>query len=202
MSKNRDPLALSPNWHVDCTLAHELPDDRVVSSRFLFNLPVGAVTMALLVFFGLKLSTDLSLRFEIANSARRIADSRVEVASIKQMQREYTVVAAKIEHAHALARNRLFVYHFTTQLGRTRPEQMVINSIESTETSIIVRGTLGESSERATLLIGQYVTLLAKDPDIGPHFRKDGINVTSFDRNRATDQQNFEITFVFGPNPS
>ena len=104
--------------------------------------------------------------------------------------------------AHALARNRLFVYHFTTQLGRTRPEQMVINSIESTETSIIVRGTLGESSERATLLIGQYVTLLAKDPDIGPHFRKDGINVTSFDRNRATDQQNFEITFVFGPNPS
>ena len=121
MSKNRDPLALSPNWHVDCTLAHELPDDRVVSSRFLFNLPFGAVTMALLVFFGLKLSTDLSLRFEIANSARRIADSRVEVASIKQMQREYTVVAAKIEHAHALARNRLFVYHFTTQLDLTIP---------------------------------------------------------------------------------
>jgi len=202
MSRNRDPLALSPHWHVDCTLADELPDDRVVSSRFLFNLPFGAVTLALFVLVGLNLSTDLSLRFEIANSTRRIADSRVEVANIKQMQRDYTVVAAKIESAHTLARNRLFVYQFTTQLGRTRPEQMVINSIESTDSGIVVRGTLGESSERATLLIGQYVAQLAKDPEIGPHFRKDGINVTSFERNRATDQQNFEITFLYAPYPS
>lgn len=202
MSKNRDPLALSPNWHVDCSLVDELPDDRVVSSRFLFNLPFGAVTLAVFVFFGLKLSTDLSLRFEIANSTRRIAESRLEVANIKQMQRDYTVVAAKIELAHSLVKSRLFIYHFTTQLGRTRPESMVINSIESTEYSIVVRGTLGESSERATLLIGQYVDQLTKDPAIGPRFRKDGINVTSFDRNRATDQQNFEITFLLGANPT
>src|ERR1035437_10103370 len=89
MSKSRDPLALSPHWHVDCSLVAELPDDRVVSSRFLVNLPFGAVTLVLLVLFGLKLSNDLSLRFEIANSDRRMADSRVEVASIKQMQLDY-----------------------------------------------------------------------------------------------------------------
>lgn len=200
MSKSRDPLTLSPHWHVDCSLVAELPDDRVVSSRFLVNLPFGAVTLALLVLFGLKLSTDLSLRFEIANSDRRMADSRVEVASIKQMQLDYIGASSKIELAHRLINNRLFVYHFTTELGHTRPEQMVINSIESTDTGVIVRGTLGESSERATLLIGEYVKQLGKDPEIGPRFKE--INVTSFERNRATDQQNFELTFVFLPRTS
>lgn len=43
---------LSPNWHVDCRLPDELPDDRVVSSRFLLNLPFGAITLVLMVFFG------------------------------------------------------------------------------------------------------------------------------------------------------
>ena len=195
MSKNRDPLALSPHWHVDCRLADELPDDRVVSSRFLVNLPFGAVTLMLLVFFGLKLSTDLTLRFENANADRRMADSRVEVANIKLMQLDYIGAAAKIEMAHNLIRNRLFVYHFTTELGHTRPEQMTINSIESTDSSVVVRGTLGESSERATLLISKYVEQLSKDPEIGPRFKE--INVTSFERNRATDQQNFELTFRF-----
>ena len=85
MSKSRDPLALSENWHVDCALAAELPDDRVVSSRFLINLPFGAITLALLVFFSLKLSTDLSLRNLIADWNRRLYDSRLQVAAIKQM---------------------------------------------------------------------------------------------------------------------
>ena len=77
----------------------------------------GAVTLVLMVLFGWYLYKDLNLRFEIANASRRIADSRVEVAGINQMQRDYIVAANKIELAHTLVRNRLFVYHFTTELG-------------------------------------------------------------------------------------
>ena len=196
MSKSRDPLALTAHWHVDCALEAELPDDRVVSSRFLFNLPFGAVTLVLLIFFGLKLSTDLSLRSFIADWGRRLSDSRVQVATIKQMQRDFAVVSSKIEQVHRLARSRMLVYNFTTELGRTRPEQMTISSIESTATGVVVRGTLGESSERATLLIGQYVAQLSKNPEYSPKFE---ITVTSFERDRASDQQNFELSFRFLP---
>lgn len=196
--KSRDPLALSEHWHVDCRLEAELPDDRVVSSRFLVNLPFGAVTLALAVFFGLEMSKDLSLRSFIADWSRRIADSRIQVAAIKQMQRDYTVLSAKIEMAHQLVWNRLFLYGFTSQLGRTRPDQMVINTIESTPTGVVVRGTLGESSETATQLIGQYVKQLSQDPEFKPLFE---ITVTSFERDRNTDQQNFEITFRLLPPP-
>ena len=194
MRKSRDPLALSDHWHVDCRLEAELPDDRVVSSRFLVNLPFGAVTLGLLVLFGLNLSTDLSLRNFIADWSRRLSESRVQVAGIKQMQRDYAVVSAKIEQAHILVKNRLFVYNFLNELGRTRPDQMVVNSIESTGQSIVVRGTLGESSEKATLLIGQYVAQLSKNPELSSRFE---ITVTSFERERGTDQQNFEVTFRF-----
>ena len=197
MSKSRDPLALSDHWHVDCRLDAELPDDRVVSSRFLINLPFGAITLGLMVLFGLNLSTDLSLRNFIADWDRRLYDSRMQVAAIKQMQRDYTVVSSKIEMAHNLVRNRLFISNFLTELGRTRPDQMAINSIDSTLQGVVVRGTLGESSERATLLIGQYVAQLSKDPELGPRFE---ITVTSFERERGTDVQNFEITFRLLPN--
>lgn len=199
MSKNRDPLALSDHWHVDCALVTELPDDRVVSSRFLFNLPFGAVTLVLIVIFGLKFSTDLSLRGFISDWNRRLSDSRVKVAEIKQMQRDYSVVSSKIEMAHRLVQNRLFIYDFTVELGRSRPESMVINSIESSSMGVVVRGTLGESSERATLLIGQYVALLTKNPAFGPRFE---ITVSSFERDRTSDQQNFELNFRFLPPPA
>jgi hypothetical protein len=199
MSKNRDPLALTDHWHVDCALVTELPDDRVVSSRFLFNLPFGAITLVLLVVFSLRLSTDLSLRGFIADWGRRLSDSRVQVAGIKQMQRDYAVASSKIEMAHTLVHNRLFIYDFLTELGHTRPEAMVINTIDSTAYGIVVRGTLGESSDRATLLIGQYREQLIKDPQFGPRFE---ITVTSFERDRASDQQNFELTFKFLPNAS
>src|SRR6185295_6591872 len=119
MSKNRDPLALSAHWHVDCALVNELPDDRVVSSRFLVNLPFGAITLVLLVIFGLKLSNDLSLRMFISDWGRRLADSRIQVAGIKQMQRDYTGASNKIEQASRLAHNRVAVYDFMTALAHT-----------------------------------------------------------------------------------
>ena len=194
MSKNRDPLALSAHWHVDCALINELPDDRVVSSRFLVNLPFGAVTLILLVIFSLKLSNDLSLRTFIDDWGRRLADSRIQVAGIKQMQRDYTVASYKVEQAHRLAYNRVM-----TELAHTRPEQMAVSNVESTATGIVVRGTLGESSERSTLLIGKYVEQLAKNPQFAQRFE---ITVTSFERDRATDQQNFELTFRLLAPPS
>ena len=196
-NQSRDPLVLSPHWHVDCRLPTELPDDRVVSSRFLVNLPFGLITLGLVVFFGWLLSTDLSLRSNIADWARRLSDSRIEIANIKQQQREYTTLAFKIETAHNLMKNRLFVSHFMTQLSRSRLGSMVIDNVESFDSNLIVRGSLDGTAEQATRAIGSYVEQLRKDPAIGEKF--DSISVTNFDRAQGGNQQNFELTFKFKP---
>ncbi|MEI7552277.1 MAG: hypothetical protein WCL24_08090 [Verrucomicrobiota bacterium] len=199
-NQSRDPLVLSAHWHVDCRLPAELPDDRVVSSRFLVNLPFGMATLGLLIFFGWLLSTDLSLRGNIADWSRRLSDSRVEVATIKQQQREYAALAFKIEAAHTLMKSRLFVSHFMTQLSRSRPGPMIIDNVESFDANLIVRGTLGGSAEQATRAIGVYLDQLRQDEEIGPHF--DSIAVTNFDRAPSGNQQNFELTFKFKPEGS
>jgi hypothetical protein len=199
-NQSRDPLELTPHWHVDCRLPGELPDDRVVSSRFLVNLPFGLITLGLLVFFGWLLSTDLSLRSNIADWGRRISDSRIEVATIKQQQRDYTTLAFKIEAAHNLMKSRLFVSHFMTQLSRSRLGPMVIDNVESFDANLIVRGSLGGTAEQASRAIGTYLDQLRKDPEIGQHF--DSIIVTNFDRAPGGTQQNFELTFKFKPEGS
>lgn len=199
MAKNqsRDPLVLSPNWHVDCQLSSELPDDRVVSSRFLLNLPFAAVTLALLVIFFWELSTDFSLNAAISDRARKINDSRVQIATIKQQQRDYTGYAFKIEAAHNLVKNRLYVSHFMSELSVARPGPMVIEAVEMIESSIIVRGTLTGSAEDSTSLVSAYLKRLHADPEIEKRFQT--VLLTSFERARSMDVQNFELTFRFKP---
>jgi hypothetical protein len=201
MAKNqsRDPLLLSPHWHVDCRLPGELPDDRVVSSRFLTNLPFGLVALGLFVFFCWQLSSDLSLRSNVSDLARRTAESRVTMATIKQQQRDYTGLAFKIEIAHQLMKNRLFISHFMNQLSRERPKTMVIESVEGLESTVVVRGSMQGAAEQAGAEIGNYVEDLRKDNEIGPRF--ESILVSNFERPPGGDRQNFELTFKFKPEP-
>ena len=197
MAKNqsRDPLVLNPHWHIDCRLPGELPDDRVVSSRFLVNLPFGLVTIGLFIVCGWELSTDLSLRANVDDLARRLRESRVEMANIKQQQRDYTTMAFKIETAHTLMNNRLFVSHFMSQLSRERPPSMVIEDVEALNAVLIVRGNIGGAAERAGAEIGNYREQLRKDPLIGPKFET--ILVSNFERPPGGNRQNFELTFKF-----
>ena len=197
MAKNqsRDPLILSPNWHIDCRLPTELPDDRVVSSRFLVNLPFGLMTLGLLVFCGWELSTDLSLRANVDDLSRRLKESRVEMANIKQQQRDYTTMAFKIETAHTLMNNRLFVSHFMNLLSRERPASMVIEDVEALNTVLVVRGSMSGAAEQAGAQVGNYVEQLRKDPQIGPRFET--ILVSNFEHPPGSERNNFELTFKF-----
>ncbi|MDB6093769.1 MAG: hypothetical protein JWM32_1331 [Verrucomicrobia bacterium] len=197
--QSHDPLVLSSHWHVDCRLPAELPDDRVVSSRFLLNLPFGALTVGLLVFFCWELSTDLTLNANISEYSRKLNDSRVQLSTIKQQQRDYTGLAFKIESAHTLMKNRLFVSHFMSQLSRSRPDSMVIEAVDSLDSYIIVRGGLTSTAEEGTRMVGNFLAKLREDPEIGPRF--ESILLSSFERTRSGNEQAFELTFRYKDNP-
>jgi hypothetical protein len=196
MSKERDPLGLTSHWHVDLRLVAELPEDNVVGTRFLINASCSALAFGTFLYAGWLGYLNFSLRHQIHDWEQRIADNRAEVADIKHMQREYAVESAKIDQAFALVKPTLFVSGFIADLGRTRPEQIVIDTIEWTDGGIIARGNVRESSQRATQLLGNYAKQLVKDEKIGPIFRE--IALTSLDRGSGanTDEAlNFELTF-------
>ena len=194
MSRERDPIGLSPHWHVDVRLVAELPEDNVVGTRFLINVVFSAVALGMLLYAGWMVALNRSLHQQIGDWEQRIVDNRAEVADIKHMQREYAVESAKIDQAYTLVKPTLFVSGFVADLGRTRPEQVVIDTIEWTEGGVIVRGNVRENSQRATLLLGNYAKQLVRDEKIGPLFRE--IVLTSLDRgNNAGELLNFELTF-------
>lgn len=194
MNKERDPLGLSSHWHVDLRIVAELPEDNIVGTRFIINAAFGVVALAALLY-AIWLGKQFGyLKDEIERWDRLQADKRAEVAEIKYMQREYAVEAAKIDQAHALVKPTLFVSGFIADLGRTRPEQVVIDSIDSSEAGITVRGNVRESSQRATRLLGNYAKQLSSDPKIGPLFQQ--IVLTSLDRGSNTEEVlNFELAF-------
>lgn len=193
MKRSLDPLALSPAWHVDCRLTDELPEDRLVGTRFLVQVFSTALALTALLFAGWQAYVNASLRLQIRDWERRIDDNRAEVREINRLQREYAAEAAKIDQAWTLVRPQLFVSGFLENLGRTRPEPMTLDSIEWNDAGISVRGNLRESSERASRLLGGYVEQLRHDEAIAPLFRE--IVLTDIDRGAGTGVLRFEIVF-------
>lgn len=197
MSKNRDPLALSRHWHVDCRIEDELPDDNVVRTRFLINVVFGVAAVALIIYTGLLFVQWVSLRDQIRLWEQRISDNRGEVSDIKRMQVEYSAEAGKIDQAYALVRPLFNISSFISSIGRTRPEPMSIDIIEWNEAGITMRGGLNESSEQASLTLGNYVNTLKLDDRIGPLFRE--IRLTGADRGTSGDVFKFEVAFYLKP---
>jgi hypothetical protein len=186
MSRSRERLFLTPNWHVDCRLVAELPEDSVVGIRFITYAVSCAIALAAVLFTGWYVYADLSLRHQIDDAAQRLEDDRWEVIEIRRLQRFYEIETKKIESAYSEMRNPILLSGFTNELGRTLPERMVIDSIDFADGRILIRGRLRESSEQASILLGKYLEQLRSDPEVGPYFTT--INVTGLDRSTEDDQ--------------
>ena len=197
MKRSRDPLNLSPHWHVDCRLEAELPEDNIIGTRFLVNMAFTVLAIGALGFTGWLGFHNFSLRYEINDWEQLINENRAAMGEIQQMGQDYALEADKIDQAYTLIRPQLFVSGFISNLGRTRPEQVVIDIIEWNDAGIVVRGSLQEQSERATKILGLYVESLRRDRSIMPNFRE--ISLTDLDRGSSGDTIKFEIVFRLKP---
>jgi hypothetical protein len=194
MKRSRDPLGLNPHWHVDCRLEEDLPEDNIVGTRFLINVVFSAVALAAVLFAGWLGYLNLSLRHQIRDWEQRIKDNRSEVRDIQRMQQEYAVEAAKVDQAYQLVRPQFYVTGLIADLGRTRPDPVVIDIVEWNEVGVVVRGTLKASMEQATGTLGQYVKKLSADEKLGPLFER--IQLRDFDRGETGEATKFEIWFT------
>ena len=177
-----------------------MPEDNVVGTRFLINTFFGAVAFATLLFAGWLGYVDLTTWRQMRDWEQRIKENQAEVRDIQRMQRDYTVESAKIDEAYKLIQPQLRVYEFIQTLGRTRPPQLVIDSIDWNEATIIVHGNLRGESEQASALLSNYVRTLAKEAKMGAVFREPP-RLTGFDRGASNDVINFEISFYLVKQP-
>lgn len=186
MSNARDRLFLTPHWHVDCRLVAELPEDSVVGIRFMTYAVSCAVALAAILFTGWYVYADISLRRQIDEASQRLEDDHWEVIEIRRLQHFYENASKLIESAYNEMKNPFLISGFTSELGRTLPDRMAIDTIEFGDGKIVIHGRLRESSEAASILLGKYLDRLRADTAVGPHFTS--INVTDLDRSTEDDQ--------------
>jgi hypothetical protein len=190
---SRERLLLGPNWHVDCRLVVELPEDSIVGVRFTIYVISCVIAFSALLFTGYLAYLDLNIRHQIADWNQKIEEDKWEELAIKIRQHNYETEASKIESAFTQMKNPVFISGFISEIGRTLPSQMVVDSIDWNEGTVIVKGGLRETSEHASMLLGDYVDKLRSNPEIGPHFSS--INLTGAERSTQDEQAMiFEIT--------
>ncbi len=197
MSSEGNPLDLSVHWHVDCRLVAELPEDSVVGTRFLINAGIGTATVAILLGTIWLAYVNLATRETIRDWEHRIADRRSEITEVENLQLAFNRESTAIDAAYDLIHSPLVLTDFVQQVGRARPDLMVIDLIERSSNILILRGSLRESSERASRLLGAYVQQLKDNPAASAPFQD--IVLTSIERISESDQIRFEITFRFKP---
>jgi hypothetical protein len=193
MSRSRDPLTLSPHWHVDYRIEAELPEDTIVGRRFLINGGFTILLIAALGWAGFVAFQTLEQNRLIRELERTINDSRPEVSRIDKLQADFDAAARKIDQAFTLVRPRLFVSGFVASIGRTRPPQMAIDLLDWNDTAIVLRGGLRERNTGASKILGEYVETLRNDPKLGPLFS--AIQLTNVDRGSGAGMLRFEIKF-------
>ncbi len=195
MAKTRKTLETSLPWHVDCRLTEELPEDNIVRRSFLATAAAGSLALLLLLLGCWLLYLGHSYQSDTAYWEQRIATGREEKDRLKNLQHRLLLESIKIDRAYALVHAPYAVHQLVQQLGRTRPERVTINRIESSDTAVVIRGGLAEPSERASRLMGGYVEALRADPVIGPLFRE--ITLTGLDRADGSARLSFEIVLKF-----
>lgn len=180
-------------WRVDCRISAALPSGDLVRRRFITNAIALTLTAAALVFTLWLFYLGGTLQAETTGWRQRIADNKRQVEALEADTRILAAAAARIDSAHTLMAPPYRLSELLMALGHNRPASMQIESLDSVESGLVLRGTLHEPSDRAKVVLDQCRHQMLKDPLIGDRFT--GITLTSFSRREQTDSFDFELTF-------
>lgn len=180
-------------WRMDCRISAALPSSDLVRRRFIANTVAATLAAATVVFTFWLVYLNQTLSTDTALWHQRIGDHKKQVDALNADTRVLTSASDRIDQAFALMGSPYRLSELIVALGRNRPPTMEVESIDSLETGIVMRGTLHESSDRAKITLDQCRQQMLADPLIGARFGS--IGLTSFSRKDRTDTFEFELTF-------
>ena len=189
------PTELAPaagDWRLDFRLIDHLPEDSVIGQRFVANAIAAAIASAAILACSWSTYTLYTTKVGITDWEDRIASAETEVRQIERLQMQYAFEAKRIDEIHRLMHNRIPMTVFLDEFARVMPPEVLVDMFETRENMLIIRGRLEDGSERASRLVGNWVSGLAKNQVIGPHYQE--IKLTGLERFDDEEGLSFEIT--------
>jgi len=194
MSQRRSLISPHDDWRLDFTLVEELPEDSVIGRNFIGNAIAGLFAAAALLALAWA-SYDLWTASQgIKDWDARIGGASDDLKAVERLQHEYVLASDQLSGIHDMMHNPIALTVLLAEIGRTLPQIVSLDMIESYDGEIVVRGTLEASSEQASRLIGDYVKGLTKNPVIGPHFAE--IKLSGLERFDDEEGLSFEFTMA------
>lgn len=191
-SPSEDSVYQGP-WHIDCRLSSQLPNSKLVRRRFISTAIAAGLAMSALTFTGWLLYIGHTFEADTVFWYERINESKKLYEDFNQTSRTLEGRSSRLDTAYDLMAAPFRASTLIMNLGRTRPANTRIDSIESNDAGVVMRGGLREPSEQASRSLRRYVDELRRDPAIGPIFTS--IALTSLQREDESESLLFEITF-------
>jgi hypothetical protein len=187
----KDNDAYQGPWHIDCRLSGNLPSNDLVRSRFVANTIASTMAIGALMTVCWQLYIGKSLRSEISYWNQRIQENQAQSNELKALTKTLGEQTARLDQAYTLVANPYLLSDLLMILGRTRAEQMTIESVHGFAGGIVVRGTLRSPSDQATQQLRAYVETLRRDKELSAIFGT--VALTSLERPEGDNALNFEV---------
>src|SRR5258708_5178690 len=187
----RNDAADQGPWRIDCRLSAQLPSNDLVRRRFVANTIAATLAVAALMFTGWQLYAGYILANDTTYWEQRVTDKKKETDALNLTTRNLAAASDKLDQAYTLMSAPYQVSDLLFSLGRARPASMRIDTINSFDNGLVLRGAINEPSDRAKRTLRQYMYELRRDTAINAAFA--GIMQTPFERREGGEGFNFEI---------
>lgn len=188
-------------WRFDCRISTALPSGDLVRRRFIANAIVVTLAAGMMMMTGWHYYLGRILADDIALWTQRLTTNQPQVDEHEAATRKLTAASDRIDTIFKLMASPYRVSELLIALGRARPANMQIESLDSfsntssttPESGVVLRGTLHETSDKARTTLNGYREEMLRDPAVGNRFAS--ITLSSFSRLEGMESFKFELTF-------
>jgi hypothetical protein len=184
----------TPSWHPDFRDRDSLPDTKVVRTAFFINGIAVVIALSLLINFGLNELEIRSLSSEVGKWSQQIkrdqSMSNQAVAKFRKFQAE----EKKLKEVADYIASRPSLANLITNIGRTLPENLAIDSFDLRANTLTLRATVRGAPDMASGYASNYVNVLREAPEFTDLFEK--VSLTNLNRVADTGRLAIEVVVV------
>ena len=189
---DKPTVSLMPSWHPNFRNFERLPDVKVVRTSFFVNCAAIVIVSGVLLCFGLQEYKLRAIRGQISDLDRQIDENKKLSEQAVRLYQQFQTEESKAAEVAAFVKTDYVRSDFLIELGKSLPENIVLNSIMLQEGGVSLHGIVHGTPDEAFGRAQAYINQLQADPSLRQKFE----TITmpgDLNPNAGTGQLDFQI---------
>jgi hypothetical protein len=177
-------------WHPNFRNRERLPDTKVVRTFFFVNVTAITVVLGLILAFWYQEYRIREMNRQLTGWQAQIARNQKSATEAVALSKKFAGEEGKIRELDAFLQQRLVLSQFLVRLGKSLPDNLVIDAVEIRDIGANLRGAAAGSPVEAVDRTTAYVELLQQDD-----YFKDLFETKDVIQDVKRDQSSGRVTF-------